>query len=582
MYKPINLRYLQYIIVALFLILTFSLFKLQIIEGKKYNSIAENNIVRIKSVLPVRGEIFDRKFRPIALNRSSLNIYVTPGQIEDKNKLIEFISTNFEISAESIRQALYENRFRLYQEILLVQNVEYESLVKVLESFNYYPSLSYKTEAIRQYAYPNHFTGYLGRINEAEYKEHKEDGYTINSFLGKSGVEKYYEEILRGQNGYRIIQVDASGQDLHLFKHNLDQSAEDGADLILTIDNDLQGFINSIFPEKMKGAVVVMDTQTGGILAYVSYPEFDQNIFSENISNADWNAILNNPDKPMLDRNIHGAYPPGSIFKPVIASLGLESAIIDRDTKLASCSGGMQVGDRYFKCWWEKGHGSLNVTDAIKVSCDVFFYDLSLKFNLAQINDFCKKCLVTTKNGIDLPGERTGFFPTREWYIENYGKYAPIIGLKVNLAIGQGEVLVTPLQMCAYYAALANDGKWYRPHLLEKSIAGNKTKMNEVESIDFPMSASNLALIKEALWKVINEKYGTGTAASVAGLDVYGKTGSAENHMGNETHSWFAGFAQNDNFSVACVVFVENAGHGGSISAPIAGRIFQYYHEQSK
>ncbi|MDO9578899.1 MAG: penicillin-binding protein 2 [Candidatus Cloacimonadales bacterium] len=576
------LKIITYLISGFFLILLAALFKLQILEGKKYDQIAENNIVRIKVTFPIRGEIYDHKFRPIATNKPSFNLYITPGRIRNKETVINFVSGDFNMDREEIRKVIHENRFRLHQDILLIQNIPYEKMIRTSEFLNYYPSLDFKTEAIREYAFPNHFTGHLGRINEKEYLEKKDLGYTINSYLGKNGLEQSYETILRGKNGYNVIQVDASGKYLQFFKHNLDKPAQNGADLILSIDNDLQNYVVDILPPKERSAVVVMDTETGEILAYVSKPDFDLNIFSSNISQEDWNKISNDESKPMLDRVIHGTYPPGSVYKPILATLGLESGTILPETKLADCTGGLLIGDRFFKCWWEKGHGRLNVTEAIKVSCDVFFYDLSTKLSLAQMGDFTKLNMLTVKTGIDLPGERSGFFPTREWYVETYGKYTSIIGQKVNLAIGQGEILTTPLQICAYFAALANDGVWKRPHLLKKSISKNANQPYEIYEQKLPVSDENMKLIQHALWKAVNERYGTGTAASVGGVDVCGKTGSAENHMGDETHSWFAGYAIGRNYKISLVVFLENAGHGGSISAPLAGKIIQFYNGLEK
>ena len=582
MFKLTLTRILYIIILVIFLILFVSLFRLQIVEGAKYEQIAAKNIFRIKTIPPVRGEIFDSQFRPIARNKPSFNLYLTPGLIDDKEVVSEFVSNNFDISSKEMKEIIFNNRFRLHQEILIVQNVTFEKIVKASEKMNYYPSLSYKTEAIRQYQYNNHFTGHIGRINEDEYKKLKKDGYTINSLLGKSGLERYYESILRGKNGKKVIQVDASGQNLNLFKENLDVPPENGADLILTLNNDLQNFVSNIFPKNEKGAVVVMDADNGGILAYVSKPDFDPNIFSTNISTNEWNRILKNPDKPMMDRNIHGTYPPGSTFKPILATLGLETNTIDSKTKLIACDGGLMVGDRYFKCWWEKGHGRLNVSEALKVSCDVFFYDLSLLFSLDQINKYTKQNMLTVRTEIDIPGERKGFIPTHKWYMDNYGKYVPIIGHKVNLSIGQGEVLTTPLQICAYYAALAKNGRWTQPHFLCKSISEKGTEDFIPETKTLPVSAENMQIIKQALWNSVNQRYGTGTAATVAGVDVAGKTGSAENHMGKVTHSWFAGYASNAEFNISYVVFVENAGHGGSISAPIAGQIIDFYNRLDK
>lgn len=564
-----------YGIALIFIILIVSLFKLQVVQGEDYKQIAEENYVRIKNIQPVRGEILDREYRPIAINKPSYNLYIILGKIREKDKVIDFVSRNFAIEKEKIKETIYQNRFRLYQEIRLVQNIDYEKLIAISEQLNYFPSLFFKTETRREYLYPNHFTGYVGRIDEQEFSKLKDKGYSINSMLGKSGLEKYYEEMLAGKSGYEILQVDAAGNNLQFFKHNLEKKPENGESLILTIDNELQEYISSIFPGKAKGCIVVSDIKNGEILAYISKPDFDQNIFGNNLSTDDWNKILQDPSKPMLDRVIHGTYPPGSVYKPVMAFLGLEENVIDKKTKLTKCDGGMQFGDRYFKCWWEKGHGRLNVVDAIKQSCDVFFYDLSTRFTLEQINNYTKKNKLCVRIGIDLPGERAGFFPTKDWYKQNYGRYISITGQKVNIAIGQGEVLVTPLQICSFYAAIGNDGIWKQPHFLLKTVEHQKNTTFKQEYL--PVNREHLELIQKSLYKVVNEQYGTGTAAGVYGVKVYGKTGSAENHMGKETHAWFTGYAEWEEPEIAFVVFLENAGHGGSAAAPLARKIVKFY-----
>jgi penicillin-binding protein 2 len=224
----------------------------------------------------------------------------------------------------------------------------------------------------------------------------------------------------------------------------------------------------------------------------------------------------------------------------------------------------------------------MNVEKALTQSCDVFFYDLSLQFPLQNLDVFTKQNMLTVPTGIDLPGERAGFFPTEKWFRKNYGKYISITGQKVNIAIGQGELLVTPLQICAYYAALGNEGKWIKPHFLMKTVDENGSNLISYESQQLPVSAKNLNLIKKALYKVVNEKYGTGTRAFVQGVNVYGKTGSAENHMGEKTHAWFAGFAEWEKPEIAFVIFLENAGHGGSQAAPLAGKIVEFYDKLRK
>lgn len=579
MYRQEHLaRVLHYVLFFIFVVIVLSLFNLQIIHYDKYNLTAENNFLRIKTIYPIRGDIYDSNFQPIVTNKPSYNLYFTPVKITNKDKITQFITGNFKITTKEIEDIIYKSRFRKYQDILILQNVAYEKMLKISEEMNYFPALSFKSEAVRDYKYPNHFTGHLGRINEREYAKLKDKGYSINSFIGKNGIEKYYENNLRGKNGYEIIQVDAKGKNLQFFRHNLDQPSENGADLILTIDNRLQDYINTIFPANTNGAIVVMEPSTGKILAYVSKPDFDLNIFSKHIVQKDWDKLTNDPNKPMLDRIIHGTYPPGSVYKPIIASLALEDSLITRDTKLTKCDGGMQVGRRYFKCWYEDGHGKLNVVDAMKYSCDVFFYDLSREITLDHFREYSIKSKLCTKMGIDLPDERSGFFPTRSWYVDNYTDYVGILGHKVNLAIGQGEVLVTPLQICSYYAALHNKGKWVQPHLLDKIITQKETKKVKIYSEYLPLSDRTAELLEESLFKAVNGAYGTGVAASIAEATVYGKTGSSENHMGKNTHAWFSGYAKCENKSnIAFVIFMENAGHGGSISAPIAKKLIRYY-----
>jgi len=575
-------RLILFSLLVILLILILALVNLQIIQGEKYALIAERNFVRIKKLSPVRGEIYDRNYRPIAVNKSSINLYIKPGEILSRDNVARFVSENFTIELSEIQQIIRQNRYRLYSEILLLQDVEYEKMVKLSERFDRFPSLFFKTENKREYSYNNHFTGYVSKISEQELAEREGEDYNINSSIGKNGLERYYEKKLRGTSGYDILQVDASGNSLEFFNHNLHQDPIDGADMILTIDNRLQEYIEQLMPNEFPGSAIVLNAKTGGVLAYVSKPSFDQNIFTGSISRSDWQAILNNPQKPMLDRVIHGSYPPASVFKTIPALFGLENGLIEKDTELAECTGGMQVGNRYFNCWLESGHGHLSVVDAIKYSCDVFFYDLSMEMDLAEMETFTKQNFLTERTGIDLPGERKGFFPTVQWYVDNYGKHVNILGQKVNLSIGQGEILVTPLQVCTHYATIASNGIWRQPHLRMKFIKDQQEEKKYYKELRLPSQAEHLQIIQEALYETVNGRYGTGGAARVPGVDVYGKTGSAENHMGELTHAWFAGYAAWEEPEIVFTVFLENAGHGGSNAAPIAREIIRFYDEQRK
>lgn len=564
---------------ALFMMLCFSLFRLQVVKGAHYQRVAESNFVRIRRIVATRGEVYDQKYRPIVKNVASQNLYLTSGKIRNLPALAKYLHRNFGITEEELTQLVMQQRFKTYEEILLADNVDYETVLTLSEDMNYFPELVFRTGSTREYLYPNHFTGYVGRINETEYSRYREEDYSINSHIGKSGLERFYEVLLRGKDGREIVQVDAQGRSLDLFRQEGFVEPLNGLSLVLTIDNDLQDFADSAFPSGAKGSVVVTDVRTGGILAYVSKPGYDPNLFMQRVTPEIWEN-LNRSEKPMLDRVIHATYPPGSIFKPITASLGLEKGLIDRNTLLAPCVGGMKIGNRFFKCWNHSGHGRTNVVEALIVSCDVFFYDLSLKFGLEDFYNYVRASHLAEKTGIDLPNEREGFFPTTPWYRKIFGKRVGIIGHKVNLSIGQGEVLTSPIQMNAYYAALANNGIWIQPHLLKQTVGRGRLTKEQVQPITkkrLPISNQTLRIIQEGLFGVCNAPNGTARSVQVPGAKTFGKTGSAENSMGKTTHAWFSGYIVTDKPEIAVTVFLENAGGGGAMAAPIARRIFDYY-----
>jgi penicillin-binding protein 2 len=572
--------YLLFGIISVFFYLIAGLVNLQILNRKKYKLISENNFVRIKKIKPPRGEILDVNYKPIVTNIPSYNLYFVGSKIKDKEKFIKFVAENTALTTKNIKSILHKNRYHKYTDILLVENIPYQKMLRISEKLSAYKSLFFRAESTRKYAYPNHFTGYTANITDDLYRKLKSKGYSLNDNIGRSGLEKYYENYLKGKNGYEIKQVDAQGKNLHLFKYHLEKKPVKGDNLILTIDNDVQNIIRKNFPKNMKGAVIIMNMETGGLLAYVSYPEIDPNIFMSPISNETWNSIVQNPQKPMFDRVLKGRFPPASTFKPVVGLFGLENNIIEKNTKLAECTGGLNVGNRYFKCWYSGGHGKLNIIDALSVSCDVYFYDLSLKIALDDISEFTKKCYLIDRTGIDLPKEVKGFIPDTKWYKKNYGKYVSILGQKVNLSIGQGEVLVTPLSLCAFYAAIGNNGVWKRPHLLKKIIGNDFEKDYTIETNRLPASQKNIKIIQEGLHKVVYGKYGTAKRIRLRGIDIYAKTGSAENHK-KITHAWLGGYAKFKNGEkVAFTVFVENGGHGGSTCVPIARDVLEFYEKK--
>ncbi len=562
----------------LFITLVVSLFRLQVIRGAYYKEVAELNFVRIRRVTATRGEIYDNKYRPIVVNIPSHNLYLVSGKIRNLQATAKFLHYYFGLTPQDLQALVFKQRFKTYEEILLADNIPYETVLSLSEQLNFYPELSFRIGTTRSYQYPNHFTGYVSRINEDEYARYKDEDYSLNSYIGKTGLESYYEVLLRGKDGKEIVQVDSRGRSLDLFRSEGSIEPQNGLSLVLTIDNDLQRLATEVFPKAYRGALVVMDARSGGILAYYSNPGFDPNVFMNRISPEVW-AELNNSTRPMMDRVIHAAYPPGSVFKPLTSEIGLQQSMVNRNTHLASCVGGMKVGNRFFKCWSSSGHGSLDVVNALKVSCDVYFYDLSLKVKLDDFYKYAYDNYLCVKTGIDLPNERDGFFPNSEYYRKKLGR-ANTQGYKVNLSIGQGEVLTTPLQITAFYAALANGGLWTQPHLLKQSVGTGKLTRDQVDKVKtkrLPISAANLAIIQEGLFAVCNAPGGTGRNVVVNGAKVYGKTGSAENSMGSQTHAWFTGYIVTDKPEIVVNVFMENAGGGGAVAGPVAAKIFNYY-----
>ena len=551
---------------------------LQIKLGDYYREVARNNSFVKKIVPPQRGMIYDRRFRPLALNRPSINLYIHPDKVDKLARYTDFLFPIFgsdsSAFAINLNKKLYENN----SNILLQEDLAYLQFVKIAENLNYYPALAIKNESRRKYTIKSHFLGYVRSIDADEYKELRESEYSLNSFIGKRGLEKQYEALLRGKPGYKLEQKDAFGKRSGLIAEGL--KVQNGKSLVLSIDMDLQDYIGEYFAgTDYKGFIGVMDANTGGVLAYVSLPQYDNNLLNQTISRDIWLSLLTDTLNPLLDRGIGAVYPPGSIFKPIPASLGLEENIIDENTTLAKCTGAFRYGGNVFKCWDWNGHGEVNVVGGLKHSCDVFFYDLSLRLNLENFRQFTKENGITVRTGIDLPNEVMGFFPSRYWYRQKYPFTSSQQGFKINLSIGQGELQVTPMQMLAYYGALANGGTWRQPHFLKKVVGSSE----DIEFSSYPLNISQntLGILEKSLYKVVNDKDGTAPWAKLKDPVMYGKTGSAQNHVSELPHVWFAGYCRYKDPTyptLAYIVFFENRdGGGGSIAAPVAARIIRKY-----
>jgi len=582
--KNLHIRHVYLLVImGCFSVILVQLFLHQVVHGAIHNEISRRNYVRIVRVNPLRGMILDERLRPIVANRPAVNLYFKPFLVNDKQSFIQFVTSHLDIQPDYLEKLIYDNRFRKFEEVLIAEDLQENVMANIAEEMNYHPEFILKPESVRLYNIPNHFTGYVRKIDEQEYQRFRTEDYTLNSIIGKNGIERSYEGILSGKSGYEIMQVDAKGRSYNFFRQDLSQKPVNGFNVVLTINLDLQEHIRNVFPSDKSGAVVVMNPKTGGILSYNSFPEYDQNWFSTGISSAQWDFLNEHENKPMIDRVVNGTYPPGSTFKVLSAAYGLEKNYINESTRMTNCTGGMQFGDRFYKCWNSRGHGRLNINGAMVHSCDVFFYDLSQRFNLDEFFEFAHLNHLFARTGIDLPSERAGLFPNSDWYRNRLGRYFSVAGIKANLVIGQGEVLVSPLAMCTYYSAIANDGLWQTPHLFQRAFTDNSVITRDLYPRTkkyLPHSDETLKIIQKALYDIVNSNVGTGRNARVPGVEVYGKTGSSENHQGGLTHASYAGYAKwNGEVELAFYVMVENSGGGGAIAAPIAREIIQYYNE---
>jgi penicillin-binding protein 2 len=378
--------------------------------------------------------------------------------------------------------------------------------------------------------------------------------------------------------GWEYIEVYASGQILGLYEGKPRQEATPGADLTLTIDLDLQRVCLLALDSFCCGAVVAMDPRNGEILAMTSFPTWDANVFSSVISDVDWQGIMSDPSHPLLNRPITGLYPPGSTAKLLTVGAGLQEQLITANTTFRPCLGGYRFGNRVFHCWELKGHGVLTAAHAIEQSCDIYMYQLGQKLGVDGLSRYYGLCGFGRPTGIEVASEMPGLNPSSEYYDKRYGRRKWSQGLVLNNAIGQGEILVTPLQLTQFYCGLANRGPVYKPHLV-KAITypnGSRQVVSPAHSFDLPFSPETMITLQEGLYLVVNGGRGTARSLSNKGYTIGGKTGTSQNPHG-EDHSLFVGIAPLEAPEIVVCAIVENAGHGSVVAAPVAGKVIDAY-----
>lgn len=563
------------IVIGAFFLFAGRLIQLQIVQGSQYRLQADAQGIKRMTIQPVRGALFDRNGYIVVASEGSHNVYATPNKIDDETRKV--LARIMGTTPLYIDTLIDRYKINPYTPVRIFRDVNDTVWAKLNE---YYPELSgveLENESKRYYD-PNlrasHILGYVKEINRDELKTN--DYYVPGDMIGKSGIEKEFEDFLRGDKGYEFVAVNNRGQRIESFNDGKsDQQPSNGFDLYLGLDAELQAYAEYLMKaSNYTGAIVAIDPSNGEILAMVSAPDFDLNIFNGVTSPAQYKVLKENPDNPLMNRATQAIYPPGSTWKLLMAIAGLEEGLIT-PTSAISCPGSFTYGGRSWKC--HGGHGSVSVRRAIQASCNVFFYKLGLQMGIDTYHKWGKRFHFGERLGVDVP-EGTTRLPSRKYYDDNYGEDKWPRGILVNLGIGQGELGVNPLQLAAYCAAIANNGVWIRPHFVSK--VKNK-KLGTVEPVDYDsedlgIKPEHIKLVQGGMFDVVNVGGGTAGHVKLPDIAIAGKTGTAQNPHGQD-HSWFISYAPFENPKIAMCALVENSGFGGTHAAPLSRKLIKFY-----
>ncbi len=580
-FKGKKMSFLFIFIVFLILLLFSRAFYLQIVKGDYYRSMAEGNRIKTEVIKANRGLVYDRFGNTLLKNNDYFFLYINteflPKDEEALNNLLDNLSLVISLDKEEMINRLdIEN-----SKVLLYEDLEYDSAMKLIIWSEEYPSIEIRYEPRRDYLKNiglSHIFGHLGLVTAEEFKE---GGYGYNDRIGKSGIELIYEDILKGKDGIKQIEVDALYNEKSIISI---QKPVNGQDIVLSLDLASQEKLFDIMLDysfrygKTKMAGVVLNPNDGGVLAMVSLPTFDNNMFTSSLDKDEYNNIINNEDNPLLNRVISGIYPLGSIFKLVVAGAALEEEIINTGFTVNSI-GGVEAGSSFFPDWRPSGHGITNVFWAIADSVNTFFYTIGggnnewLQYGLGvdRIIEYAKFFGLGNIIGIDLPAEAKGFLPSKEWKQEEIGERW-YLGDTYNLSIGQGYLLATPLQAAVFTSYFANNGVVYIPHILQ-NIKDEEEKEFEIALTDI-ISSDNLYSVRQGMHNTV--LYGTAKSMQSVSVDVAGKTGTAQFHKRKIPHSWFSGFAPYDNPKIVISVIVEEGGDKG-LAVSVAREFMEWY-----
>jgi penicillin-binding protein 2 len=577
------------------LILILRLIYLQIIKGQEYRRMSLNNSIRLQSIDAPRGVIFDRHGNLLVDNRPSFDLYISLKDARPVDQTLDRLATYALLPQDELAEQVAGVRgAAYYQPQLLKRDIGRNTLAVVAARRYDLPGIDIQIQRLRNYIHSGlaaHLLGYIGEINTKELQRDIYADCRPGDLIGKFGVERSLESFLRGERGGRQVEVNANGQVVRVLQT---VPAHNGHNVFLTIDSRLQEKAEELLRDSA-GAAVALDPNSGEILALASSPAFDQNDFITGLSRDKWNALVNNPMRPLENKAIQGEYPPASTYKIITALAGLQEGVIN-ENDILFCPGYYHFGNRNYRCWRRGGHGSVDLIKALSQSCDVYFYQVGQRLGIDRLAWYAKAAGLGARTGIELDHEGNGLVPTAAWKKKRTGiPWQP--GETLSVAIGQGFNLVTPLQMAVFTAAVANGGVRYQPTLVKKVVSwdGHTILSNSPRVAGrLPVSAANLALVQKGLWEVVQGERGTARIARLKDFDISGKTGTAqvvnrekieeteegENMRKFKDHAWFVAYAPSEAPRLAVAVIVEHGEHGSSAAAPIARDLIKTYLEE--
>jgi penicillin-binding protein 2 len=573
-----RVRWLTGIVTGLLALLAAGYWSLQIIQGSYYRELAENNRLRKLPISAPRGLIFDRNGRLLVENLPSYTLKIDRSRTADLERSLDFAASVLSRPRSELDDLL--ERFRavpVFKPVLVAENLSLSEVARIGAHKLEYPEFEVEVQHQRLYRQRDqtaHVVGYIGEVSQTEV-DRSNGTYTTGDLVGKKGIEQTYDAALRGRDGDRVIVVDSRGQLLQEYGNHL---SVPGRNLSTTIDLDLQQEAAHALdgPEKV-GAIVALDPRNGEVLALVSSPSFNSNSFAHHMLESEWRSIVDAPFNPLQDRALQNAYSPGSTFKMIMATAGLSEGLVDENFKVF-CPGSATFYGHTHRCWRPEGHGWVNIHDAIKGSCDVFFYHLGVRLGIERIARYARLFGFGSPTGVDIHGEKIGLVPDNAWSVAfRHSPWYP--GETVSVSIGQGPILLTPLQMASITAVVANGGWRVTPHLVRDA--------SFTPAVHLPIDEKILAIVRRGMWSVVNDPGGSAFGyATVPGADIAGKTGSVQVIAQHERklhlpfnlrdHGWFTSFAPADHPQIVLSIFLEHGGSGHN-AAVVAKGIYQKY-----